>query len=201
MFLELQTPWKPFGNKPLNYQKAIVVSQSFVRPLLSGHNQAILIYCAVPRDDDGLMTTAWWWQPDKYSLMTTDWRRRPDDNAWRRRPNDNDGLMTTTWQQTVDDGLTTIAWRRDDGLTKTTWRRPDDGPTIAWRWPEHGWVKPKKPRCNLMKTKTKFDWDVSMNVTSLSNTYPDSRISYIMDGVCPEAYGGMIDFLSHNNKC
>ena len=40
-----------------------------------------------------------------------------------------------------------------------------------------------------------------MNVTSLNNAYPDSRISYIMDGVCPEAYGGMIDFLSHNNKC
>ena len=40
-----------------------------------------------------------------------------------------------------------------------------------------------------------------MTVTSLNNAYPDSRISYIMDGVCPEAYGGMIDFLSHNNKC
>ena len=146
MFLELQTPWKPFGNKPLNYQKAIVVSQSFVRPLLSGHNQAILIYCAVPRDDDGLMTTAWWrrpdddglmttawwWQPDKYSLMTTDWRRRPDDNAWRRRPNDDDLTTDCRWWPD-DDGLTTRRRPDEDVLTTAGWR-PDDSLTMAWTW-------------------------------------------------------------------
>ena len=130
------------------------------------------------------------------SLTMTAWRRRPDD----------EGLTTMAWQQQPDDAM--VAWWRwpdDGGLTMAASRWPDDGLTMAWRWHDDGLIMAapslKKTQCNLMKTKTKFNWDVSMNVTSLSNTYPDSRISYIMDGVCPEAYGGMIDFLSHNNKC
>ena len=110
MFLELQTPWKPFGN---NYHSIVITEKNLLRIRCQCAHKEQQKKISVPPAQQ--MTIAWGW-PDNNDLALSGHRRQSifcQAQAiviYYPVPCDNDGLTTTAWRRRPD----------DDGLTTTT---------------------------------------------------------------------------------